>query len=120
VRWSDPGGRVIGINVAYIPPQGGAVSLEFAIPAPLVVDVADKLLLTDGHVEHAFLGVTLTPPLADRFGINANGGELVLGVQPGGPADVAGSRGVTSLSASATKTWWSWATCSPRSGAATP
>jgi serine protease DegQ len=86
--------EVIGINVAYIPPQGGAVSIGFAIPAPLVVDVADELL-TDGQVDHAFLGIrpaTLTPQLADRYGFDTNSGILVLTVEPGGPADTAGIR----------------------------
>jgi S1-C subfamily serine protease len=89
-----PAGEVIGVNVAYIPPQGGAVSIGFAIPSPLVTDIADELL-ADGHAEHAFLGVTpvtLTSQLAERFGIDADGGVLVLEVQPGGPADAAGVR----------------------------
>jgi S1-C subfamily serine protease len=84
--------EVIGINVAYIPPQGGAVSIGFAIPAPLVVDVADELL-ADGTVDHAFLGikpVTLTPELAERFGLDTSGGILVADVEPDGPADTAG------------------------------
>ncbi len=32
-------GEVIGINVAYIPPQARAVSIGFAIPAPTVTEV---------------------------------------------------------------------------------
>lgn len=31
-------GKVMGINVAYIPPQAQPVSIGFAIPAPTVVD----------------------------------------------------------------------------------
>ena len=87
-----PAGDIVGINVAYIPPQGGAVSIGFAIPSPLVVDVADQLL-ANGEVQHAALGitpVTLTPQLAERYGIEAQDGALVLEVQPGGPADTAG------------------------------
>src|SRR3954471_17046003 len=37
-------GQFIGINVAYIPPSGGAVSIGFAIPSPTVTDVVDQLL----------------------------------------------------------------------------
>jgi S1-C subfamily serine protease len=40
----DAGGRVIGMNVAYIPPQQRAVSIGFAIPGPVVTDVAQQLL----------------------------------------------------------------------------
>lgn len=84
-------GDVMGINVAYLPPQRGAVSIGFAIPAPVVVDVVDELL-SDGRVEHAYLGVTahpLTPQLAERFRIDAEAGVVVLAVRPGSPADEA-------------------------------
>jgi serine protease DegQ len=87
-------GEVVGINVAYIPPAGGAVAIGFAIPSAVVVDVADELL-ADGEVEHAFLGITpvaLTPQLAEQYGIDADAGVLVVEVVPGGPADVAGIR----------------------------
>jgi serine protease DegQ len=90
----DAAGEVMGINVAYVPPQGGAVSIGFAIPAPLVVDVVDELL-ADGEAEHAFLGVTpvsLDRRVAEQYGIDADGGALVLEVQPGSPADTAGIR----------------------------
>ncbi|MBW3670855.1 MAG: trypsin-like peptidase domain-containing protein, partial [Acidobacteria bacterium] len=40
----DADARVMGINVAFIPPQVGAVSLGFAIPAPTVTDVVEALL----------------------------------------------------------------------------
>jgi serine protease DegQ len=58
-------GQVVGINVAYIPPQGGAVSLGFAIPAPTAVHAADELI-AKGTVEFAYLGirpVQVTPEL---------------------------------------------------------
>ena len=89
-----PSGEVVGINVAYIPPAGGAVAIGFAIPSAVVVDVADELL-ADGEVEHAFLGITpvaLTPQLAEQYGIDADAGVLVVEVVPGGPADVSGIR----------------------------
>ena len=85
-------GEVIGVNVAYIPPAGGAVAIGFAIPSVVVVDVADEIL-DDGQAEHAFLGITpaaLTPQLAEQYGIDAESGVLVLEVVPGSPADEAG------------------------------
>ena len=41
-------GTVLGLNVAYIPPQTtGAVSIGFAIPAETVTHVVTQLLETD-------------------------------------------------------------------------
>ncbi|MDP9072449.1 MAG: trypsin-like peptidase domain-containing protein [Actinomycetota bacterium] len=90
----DADGSVIGINVAYIPPQASAVSLGFAIPAPTVVSTVTELVRT-GEVRHAFFGIqpaSLTPQIAERFGIESDAGVLVLGVVPGGPAEEAGMR----------------------------
>ncbi len=90
----DAAGRVIGINEAYIPPTVGAVSLGFAIPAATAVDVAEQLL-AEGRPVHPFLGVSLgriTPQMAEELGVPVQDGALVLGVQPGGPADTAGVR----------------------------
>jgi serine protease DegQ len=87
-------GEVVGINVAYIPPQARAVSIGFAIPAPTVVDVATQLL-EHGVVRHAFLGLQpapLTPQVAALLGVDAENGVLVLEVVPGGPAATAGIR----------------------------
>lgn len=87
-------GDVVGINVAYLPPQVGSVSIGFAIPAATVVDVVDQLL-EQGRVRHPFLGIqpaALTPLLADRLGVERQRGVLVLVVERGGPADQAGLR----------------------------
>ena len=53
-------GRVIGVNVAYIPPTQGAVALGFAIPAATVADVVEQLLDT-GTVAHVFLVFSRRP-----------------------------------------------------------
>lgn len=90
----DAQGRVIGINEAYIPPAAGAVSLGFAIPAATAVSVADELL-ADGTVTHPYLGVSvgrLTPQIRETLGVGTGDGALVLAVEPGGPAAVAGVR----------------------------
>jgi S1-C subfamily serine protease len=87
-------GTVIGINVAYLPPQTQAVSLGFAIASPTVIDVVRQLLVT-GQVEHAYLGVDLrpvTPDLAEQLGFGAEEGALVFGVAPGSAAARAGIR----------------------------
>ncbi len=87
-------GEVIGINVAYIPPPQGAVSIGFAIPSPTVTDVVDELL-EDGSVAHAFLGVRpaqVTEAIADEFDLGTDDGALVLSIVAGSPAADAGLR----------------------------
>jgi S1-C subfamily serine protease len=81
-------GEVVGINVAYIPPQASAVSIGFAIPAPTVISVVDQLIKT-GSVEHAFLGIEprpMTPQIASLIGAPTDKGVLVFDVTPGAAA----------------------------------
>ena len=90
----DARGRVIGINVAYVPPAAGAVALGFAIPAPRAQDVV-RDLLADGKVDHPYLGLALAPvpPGAqERLGAPADAGAVVTAVAPDGPAEAAGVR----------------------------
>jgi S1-C subfamily serine protease len=97
----DVTGRVIGINVAYLPPSTGSVSLGFAIPSATVTDTVEQLL-QDGRAAHAFLGIgptTLTGSVAQQFGLSASEGVLVLTVTPDGPAAAAGVRAGDVLSA---------------------
>lgn len=87
-------GQVVGISEAYIPPQSGAVSLGFAIPAGTAVEVVEELL-EDGSAEHAFLGLaprTVTPQIAQQLGVSVEQGVAVLAVEDGSPADDAGIR----------------------------
>ncbi len=88
----DHNGRVVGVNVAYLPQAGGAVSIGFAIPSPTVTDVVEELL-QDGRAEHSYLGVSLTqltPEIAERFDVAARTGAIVGTVEAGSPADRAG------------------------------
>jgi S1-C subfamily serine protease len=87
-------GNVVGVNEAYIPPKAGAVSIGFATPAAIAVDVANQILKT-GTVTHPFLGVqvtTLTPRIQQALGVKADHGVVVLSVVAGGPATKAGVR----------------------------
>jgi Trypsin-like serine proteases, typically periplasmic, contain C-terminal PDZ domain len=89
----DAQGRVIGINVAYLPPnQTGAQNLGFAIPSDLAKDVATEIIKT-GKVRHAYLGIqnqTVTEQLQQQFGLSRSSGVLVGGAGPGTPAATAG------------------------------
>jgi serine protease DegQ len=85
-------GQVVGINVAYIPPQAAAVAIGFAIPAPRVTDVVEQLI-EDGQVQHAFLGIgprPVTPGVAAQLGLDEPRGVLVFEVTRGTAADEAG------------------------------
>jgi S1-C subfamily serine protease len=85
---------VIGINVAYIPPEGGAVAIGFAIPAPTARTVVDDLL-KDGKAEHAYLGVELrplTPDIVSQLNVSVDAGAVVSAVVRSSPADRAGVR----------------------------
>jgi S1-C subfamily serine protease len=87
-------GEVVGLSEAYIPPQAGAVSLGFAIPAATVIDVADQLQRT-GRASHAFAGLApaaITPDITAQLGLPGTDGVIVGGVVPGGPAEAAGLR----------------------------
>ena len=92
---ADREGRVIGINVAYLPPaETGAENIGFAIPSDTAVSVADQLI-ENGEAVHPYLGVylsDLTQETASKFGSPVDSGALVEKVEPGGPADAAGIR----------------------------
>lgn len=89
---ANASGQVIGINVAYEPPTTGAVSIGFAIPSVVVVQVADEIIST-GKATHAYIGVgtrTVTSALQDQFGLSRSSGILVAQVTPDGPAGKSG------------------------------
>jgi S1-C subfamily serine protease len=92
---ADRDGRIIGINVAYLPPaQTGAENLGFAIPSDTAVSVADQLIDT-GEVSMAYLGVLttdLSPEDASKFDLPVDSGALVKQVVPGSAAADAGVR----------------------------
>ena len=87
-------GEVIGINVAYIPPEQGAVAIGFAIPGATAVDVVGQLL-RNGRATHSYLGVQpdqVTGESAAQLGLDQARGVVVLSVVEGGPAATAGVR----------------------------
>jgi serine protease DegQ len=87
-------GEVIGINVAYIPPEAGAVSIGFAIPGATTVDVVGQLL-ENGRATHAYLGIQPAPvtrQIAAQLGLDQARGVVALQVIDGTPAADAGLR----------------------------
>ena len=87
-------GEVVGINVAYIPPEQGAVAIGFAIPAATAVDVVGQLL-KNGRATHSYLGIQpdqVTRDVASQLGLDQARGVVVLAAVEGGPAAKAGLR----------------------------
>jgi len=82
-------GEVIGINTAIV---SGGQGLGFAIPSSLAKSVIGQLK-EKGKVVRGWIGVsiqTVTPDLANSFGLSEAKGALVGDVVAGGPADKAG------------------------------
>jgi S1-C subfamily serine protease len=85
-------GEVVGINVAYIPPEQGAVAIGFAIPGATAVDIVGQLL-RNGRATHTYLGIQpgqVTRDVAAQLGLDRARGVVVLEVVEGGPAAEAG------------------------------
>ena len=85
----DAGGRVVGINTS-----GLARATALTVPASTVARVAGQLLAR-GHVARGWLGIAtqpvrLPPPLQRSLGIEADGGLVVVNVEPDSPADRGG------------------------------
>ncbi|KAJ9533842.1 hypothetical protein QJQ45_026933, partial [Haematococcus lacustris] len=97
----DSAGRVVGIATAILDPTGRGVSsgVGFAIPIDAVRGMVDQILRL-GRVVRPALGITIAPvpqmmTRQPRWGMQAEQapkaeGVLVVSVQPGGPADLAG------------------------------
>ncbi len=88
---ADLGGSVIGITTMMIPYAQG---MGFAIPINTVKRIAQDIV-EKGSVVRPWIGVSgvdLTPPLARRYGMQAESGFLVAEVTPGSPASSAGLR----------------------------
>lgn len=87
-------GEIIGVNVAYLPPETGAEGIGFAIPSVTATAIADQLIET-GEVSRPLIGIIpidISAADAEQFGIEGveNGGAGVADVEPGSPADDAG------------------------------
>jgi len=85
----DARGRVLGINTS-----GLARAAALTVPTSTVDRVVDQLL-EKGRVARGYLGVAMQPvrlqgALRQRLALPAEGALLVVGVEPGGPADTAG------------------------------
>jgi serine protease Do len=82
-------GEVVGMNTVQ---ETGAEGVGFAVPINTIKDSVNQLK-TLGKVSRPFLGLTyatVTPIIHDVNKLASNEGAVVINVQPGSPADVAG------------------------------
>jgi S1-C subfamily serine protease len=90
-------GQVVGVNTAVVRWAEANVTadgLAFAIPTETVQQIVTKLI-ADGRIDRPFLGinsVTVTPSIADWYGLPVQNGAYVTQIASGGPAELAGVR----------------------------
>ncbi len=85
----DVQGRVVGLNSSHLAPGRGV-----AIPAHTVSGIV-QTLLTQGSIRRAYLGVTSQPvllpaALRHKLGLKQETGLIIVGVEPGSPAEKGG------------------------------
>ena len=87
-------GELVGINTAIFTETGTAQGIGFAIPTEIAIDVA-RSLATQGQVTRGWIGLSgrsVTPELAESFGLRAGHGVLVASTLRDSPAAQAGLR----------------------------
>ncbi len=87
-------GKVIGINEQIATQGGGNEGLGFAVPINTAIRVMEQLKQS-GEVKYAWLGIagqTLTPEVAEMFGLAVDAGAMIEEVASGSPAETAGLR----------------------------
>jgi serine protease Do len=87
-------GEVIGVNTAIASPNGGSVGIGFAIPANMARPIVQELR-RHGQIMRGWIGVSaqeVTAEIAESLELEGTGGALLVSVQPGGPAALAGLR----------------------------
>ena len=85
-------GEVVGVNTAIYSPSGGSVGIGFAVPSNLATRIIGQLR-DFGRTKRGWLGVriqSVTPEIAEGFGLPDSSGALVASVTPKGPAEAAG------------------------------
>jgi S1-C subfamily serine protease len=87
----DSRGRLIGINTAIFSPTGASAGIGFAVPVGIVKRIVPQLI-KHGKVIRPGLGISFDPALQLRTGVK---GILVLGVQSGSAAHIAGIKPTT-------------------------
>ena len=85
-------GQLVGVNSAILSRSGGNIGIGFAIPSNMVRQVMDQLI-EFGEVKRGLLGVniyTITPDIAEAYGVEETQGALISQVMPDSAAEEAG------------------------------
>ncbi|MFZ0790258.1 MAG: trypsin-like peptidase domain-containing protein [Chromatiaceae bacterium] len=87
-------GELVGINTAIYSESGAAGGIGFAIPSDLALKVA-RTIVEQGNIQRGWIGMSgrsVTPELAETFGLRAPRGVLVSSTLEDSPAEHAGLR----------------------------
>ncbi len=87
-------GELVGINTAIYSESGTAGGIGFAIPSDLALKVA-RAIVDQGKIQRGWIGMSgrsVTPELAETFGLRAPRGVLVSSTLKESPAEQAGLR----------------------------
>jgi serine protease Do len=103
-------GQVIGINTAIITGSRGYEGVGFALPSNTAITVYNQLI-ANGRVTRGSIGVSFLEDLGTNpitlKSLGAPYGVVIMGVEPGGPAEKAGLKGgdvITSVNGQPVKT----------------
>jgi serine protease Do len=106
----DLAGEVIGINTAIITGSRGYEGVGFALPSSVAINVYNQLV-QQGRVTRGSIGVSFQEELGTNAitlkELGAANGVVIMGVEPGSPAEKAGLKGgdvITSVNGQAVKT----------------
>ena len=106
----DLAGEVIGINTAIITGSRGYEGVGFALPSTAAINVYNQLI-QQGRVTRGSIGVSFQEELGTNAitlkELGAPNGVVIMGVEPGSPAEKAGLKGgdvITSVNGHAVKT----------------
>ena len=106
----DLAGEVIGINTAIITGSRGYEGVGFALPSSVAINVYNQLI-QQGRVTRGSIGVSFQEELGTNAitlkELGAQNGVVIMGVEPGSPAEKAGLKGgdvITSVNGQTVKT----------------
>lgn len=88
-------GELVGVNTAIDTRTRTFSGVGFAIPVSIVKKVIPRLI-SSGEYKHPWIGVSgtdVTPPIAEKIGLDPASGFLVTSVVEDSPADQAGIQG---------------------------
>src|ERR1700730_5106455 len=106
----DLAGEVIGINTAIITGSRGYEGVGFALPSTAAINVYNQII-SQGRVTRGSIGVSFQEELGTNAitlkQLGAANGVVIMGVEPGSPAEKAGLKGgdvITAVNGKSVKT----------------